>query len=67
MMHEFKYVTNTNNLKKMLAAKFFSLSMMKIKKLIGYKNQWRKDAVASFRENNELSHFLLMFSLYDGL
>ena len=37
MMHGSKYVTNTSNLKKMLAAKFFSSSMMKIRKLLGYK------------------------------
>ena len=47
MMHGSKYITNTSNLKKMLAAKFFSLSTMKIKKLLGYKTLWRKDAVAS--------------------
>ena len=47
MMHGYKYVTNTNNLKKMLATKFFSSSTMKIKKLLGYKTLWRKDVVAS--------------------
>ena len=47
MMHGSKYVTNTSNLKKMLATKFFSSSTMKIKKLFGYKTLWRKDAVAS--------------------
>ena len=47
MMHESKYMTNNSNLKKVLAAKFFSLSTMKIKKLLDYKNLWPKDAVAS--------------------
>ena len=47
MMHGSKYMTNTSNLKKMLAAKFFSSSMMKIRKLLDYKTLWRKDAVAS--------------------
>ena len=47
MMHGSKYMTNTSNLKKMLAAKFFSSSTIKIKKLLGYKTLWRKDAVAS--------------------
>ena len=37
MMHGSNYMTNTNNLKKMLTAKFFSSSIMKIKKLLGYK------------------------------
>ena len=37
MMHESKYVIDTSNLKKMLAASIFSSSMMKIKKLLGYK------------------------------
>ena len=37
MMDEFKYVTDTSNLKKMLAAKFFSSSTMKIRKFLGYK------------------------------
>ena len=47
MMHGFKYVIDTSNLKKMLAAKFFSSSTMKIRKLLGYKTLWCKDAVAS--------------------
>ena len=47
MMHGSKKVTDTSNLKKMLAAKFFSSSMMKIRKLIGYKNLGHKDAVTS--------------------
>ena len=38
MMHESKYVTDTSNLKKMFAVKFFSSSTMKIRKLLGYKN-----------------------------
>ena len=46
-MYGSKYVTNTSNLKKMLAAKFFSLSTMKIRKLLGYKTLWRRDAIAS--------------------
>ena len=37
MMHRSKYVTNTNNLKKMLATKFFTPSTIKIRKLLGYK------------------------------
>ena len=37
MMDEFKYVTDTSNLKKMLAAKFFSSSTMKIRKLLDHK------------------------------
>ena len=40
MKHESQYVTNSTNLKKMLkmlAAKFFSSSTIKTKKLIGYK------------------------------
>ena len=37
MMHGSKYMTNTSDLKKMLAAKFFSLSTMKIRKLLGHK------------------------------
>ena len=37
MMHEFKYVTDTGKLKKMLVTKFFSSSIMKIRKLLGYK------------------------------
>ena len=37
MMHGSKYVTNISNLKKMLVAKFFNSSMIKIRKLLGYK------------------------------
>ena len=37
MMHGSKYVTNTSNLKKMLVAKFFTSSTMKIRKLLGHK------------------------------
>ena len=37
MIHGSKYVTDTSNLKKMLAAKFFSSSTMKIRKLLDYK------------------------------
>ena len=47
MMHESKYMTNTNNLKKILDAKFFNSSMIKIRKLLGYKTLWCKDVVAS--------------------
>ena len=47
MMHGSKYVTNTSNLKKILVAKFFSSSTMKIRKLLGYKILWCKDAVTS--------------------
>ena len=46
MMHRSKYVTNTSHLKKILAAKFFNSSMIKIKKLLGYKTFWHKDVVA---------------------
>ena len=67
MMHGSKYVIDTNNLKKMLVAKFFSLSTMKIRKLLGYKTQWRKDAVTSFRENKALGHFLHVFFMYNDL
>jgi len=37
MMQGSKYMTDTRNLKKMLAAKFFSSSKMKIRKLLDYK------------------------------
>jgi len=37
MMHGSQYVTNSTNLKKMLAPKFFTSSTMKIRKLLGYK------------------------------
>ena len=37
MMHGSKYVTDISNLKKMLVANFFSSSMMKIRKILGYK------------------------------
>ena len=37
MMHGCKYGTDTSNLKKMLVAKFFNSSTMKIRKLLGYK------------------------------
>ena len=37
MIHSFKYVTDTSNLKKMLAVKFFNSSMKKIRKLLGHK------------------------------
>ena len=36
-MHGSQYVTNSSNLKRLLAAKFFSSSTMKIRKLLGYK------------------------------
>ena len=37
MIHGSQYVTNSSNLKRLLATKFFNLSIMKIKKLLGYK------------------------------
>ena len=43
-MHESQYVTNSNNLKRLLAAKFFNSSTMKIRKFLGHKTL---DAVAS--------------------
>ena len=64
MMHRSQDVTNTSDLKKMLAAKFFSSSTMKIRKFLGYKTQWHKDF---FRVNNELGHFLHVFSMYNDL
>ena len=36
-MHKSQYVTNSSNLKRLLVAKFFNLSMMKIRKLLGHK------------------------------
>ena len=36
-MHKSQYVTNSTNLKKMLDAKFFTSSTMKIRKLLGHK------------------------------
>ena len=47
MMHGSKYVTDINNLKKMLVANFFSSSTMKIRKLLGYKTLRHKDTVTS--------------------
>ena len=64
MMHRSKYVTNTSNLKKILAAKFFSSSTMKIRKLLGYKTLWHKDTVAS---SERIMNFMHILSLYDDL
>ena len=64
MMHKSKYVTNTNNLKKILAAKFFSSSTMKIGKLLDYKTLWHKDTVAS---SERIMNFMHILFLYDGL
>ena len=36
-MYGFQYVTNSTNLKKMLATKFFTSSTMKTRKLLGHK------------------------------
>ena len=36
-MHGSQYVTNFTNLKKILVAKFFNSSTMKIRKLLGHK------------------------------
>ena len=35
--HEFQYMTKSSNLKRLLVAKFFSSSTMKIRKLLGHK------------------------------
>ena len=53
MMHISQYVTNSTNLKKMLVAKFFSSSTMKIRKFLGHKTL---DVVASSKRiiNREL-------------
>ena len=37
MMHGSQYMTNSNNLKRLLAAKFSSSSTIKIRKLLGHK------------------------------
>ena len=37
MMHGSQYVTNSSNLERFLAVKFFNSSTMKIRKLLGYK------------------------------
>ena len=54
MTHGSQYVTNSNNLKMVVG--YEVLHFVNNKDL--YKTQRRKDAVASFRENNALSHFL---------
>ena len=45
----------------MLATKFFN---NEDQEALGYKTLKRKDAIASFRENKALGHFLHVFSLY---
>ena len=42
--------------RKLLTAKFFTSCAMKTRKLLGYKTLWRKNAIASFRENKALGH-----------
>ena len=54
MTHGSQYVTNSNNLKMVVGYKVLHLVNNKDM----YKTQRCKDAVASFRENNALSHFL---------
>ena len=39
---QIQYMTNSSNLKMLLATKFFTLSIMKIKKVLGYQTLWRK-------------------------
>ena len=57
-MHESQYMTNSNNLKRLLAVKFFSLSTIKIKQ-----NPWHKDAIASLeRIMNSIT-----ICIHDGL
>ena len=66
LLHGFQYVTNSNNLKMLLVAKFFTSSTMKIQKYLVTKPSGAKDAVASCKENKALGHFLHVF-LYIGL
>ena len=57
-LHESQYVTHSPTWgRRMLAAKFFTSSIMKIKKHLGYKTLRHKNAVASFRENKALVTF----------
>ena len=67
LLHGFQYVTNSNNLKMLLVAKFFTSSTMKIKKYLATKPLGTKNAVTSCRENKALGHFLHMFSMYNDL
>ena len=59
MMHGSQYMTNSTNLKKMSAAKFFTSSTMKIKKCFVTKLEGAKDALTSYRENKALGHFFI--------
>ena len=67
LLHELQYVTNSNNLKMLLATKFFTSSTMKIKKYLATKPLGAENAVTSCRENKALGHFLHMFSMYNNL
>ena len=62
-MHGSQYVTNSSNLKRLLAAKFFNSSTVNIRKLLGHKTLGVKDAVTSCKENKALGHFLHVFSM----
>ena len=80
LIHESQYVTNQLCMdpstwltpatwRRLLDAKFFTSSTMKIRKFYGYKTLWHKNAVAYFKENKALGYSthvrqLLKWSLY---
>ena len=66
LLHRSWYMINSSNLKMLLAAKFFTSSIMKIKKYLVIKPKGVKD-VTSYRENKALGHFLHVFSMYNGI
>ena len=57
ILHGSQYVTNSNNLKMLLIAKFFTSLTIKIKKYLVTKPYGAKDAVTSYSEN-KADHFL---------
>ena len=57
MMYESKYVTNSNNLKKVVGYKYLHFINNEYQDALSYKTLKSKDTVTSFRDNNALGHF----------
>ena len=64
MIHEFQYVTNSSNLKKVVGCKFLHGEDQEV---LGYKILRRKDTVTSCRENKTLGHSIHVFSICNSL
>ena len=63
LLHGSQYVTNSQQFEDVVDCKILHFINNDDQETLGYKILRRKDAVASFKENKALGHFLHVFSM----